>query len=1823
MLNLEGYQDASLLYQGSRTLVYRASRSRDRQSVIVKVLRNPHPSVNELIQFHNQYVLTQTLDHSAIVTPLALERYTNGYALVLPDTGMVSLAADWPQTERSLTEFLDVALQLTQSLHYLNGQQILHKDIKPANILIHPTTRRLKLIDFSIASLLPREQQQLANPNRLEGTLAYISPEQTGRMNRGIDYRTDFYSLGVTLYELLTGLLPFEGDDPMALIHCHIAQTCLSPQIFPDPQGKPYPQTVAEIILKLMAKNPEERYQSALGLQHDLEQCQQQLEAKGEIPPFTLGTRDVCDRFLIPEKLYGREAEVETLLQAFARVSEKSEVGSWKSETETKAELVLVAGFSGIGKTAVINEIHKPIVRQRGYFVQGKFDQFNRTVPFSGVVQALRDLIGQLQQASNAEVARWRSQILAAVGEKGQVLLEVLPELARIIGEQPPVPDLSGQAAQNRFNLLLGKFLELFATPEHPLVIFLDDLQWADSASLNLLTVLLDKLAAASLLVVGAYRDNEVFPAHPLLLTLRDIEQQGTTLNTLTLTPLQADDVTALIADTLHCVPAAARPLTQLIMPKTQGNPFFTTQFLQGLYAEGLFSFDRAVGHWQCDLSQVQELALTDDVVAFMVRRLQALPMATQTVLKHAACLGNHFDLQVLALICETSPATIAQDLWQSLQAGFVLPQSETYKFFQGESGSTSTPAQLSTGDRTNASPVQSLELTYRFLHDRVQQAAYALIPDAEKPQTHYRLGRLLLAQLDPEDRAAHIFELVGQLNQGIDLISAPEERQELAQLNLLASRKARSGTAYQATLDYATLSLQLLGEMAWQQDYARTLELHELGAEAAAILGEFGIMEDWIETVLAQTITPLERITVSVIRMQALTGQSRFLEAIAWGQTLLAELGVALPEAVTPDYLHGAIATLQAQMGEQTLDTLLELPAMTDPQQLAIMQIAGRLIPACYLASSPLFPVLAILQVQRSLTYGNAPTSSTGYADYGMFMLNFQQDIATSNQFGQLAYQLAAAAPDPTIRAITFVPVGFYLYHHQQALRETLPIFRQGYEAAIDVGKFDYVGHHIQGFCTNAFWSGQPLRALELQIRDYQQILAQFKLSMSQVYCDIIAQTVQTFLNSDSVSPLFTRTDEDKWREETIAARGMTQLFYFYLHRAMVQFFQGEYLLAQNDIEHAQKFLEGGIAMTCEAGLYFYHSLISLALAAGDSNVAVDHQQITQNQTQLKARADHAPMNYHHKWALVEAEKCRVLDQKLAAIEWYEQAIAGAKEHQYLQDEALANERAALFYLAWDKTQIAATYLQQAYNCYAQWGAKAKTAQLTTQYPHLLQPILQPIPTEIQTQTTSASSRSLDTITTNTALLDLTSAIKAAQVISGEIELDALLVQLMAIVLENAGADQGALALHNNDDWEIVVQVQQEQVKRCAIALDQAETVPKTILNTVKQTQKSVLIHELARNTQFMGDPYFQTHQPQSICCLPMLNQGQLIGLIYLENQLTTHVFTENRVEILNLLTTQAAISIEKARLYRRLEDYSHTLESQVEQRTQELQQNNQQLQHTLQNLQRTQAKLLQAEKMSSLGQMVAGITHEINNPINFITGNLKHARQYFQDLLALVDLYEQEFPKTSAAIVNQRVEMELDFLRDDLSELLTSMQTGSDRIYQIILGLRNFSRLDEAQQKRVDIHEGLDNTLMMINHHLRGDRQTSEITVQKQYGQLPLINCYPSQLNQVFLQLFNNAIDALRLADFEVEPRLIIKTQKGSNQHIEIVITDNGLGMDENAQNRMFDPFFTTKPVGQGTGLGMAIVHQIITEQHQGTIRCTSTQGQGTEFVIGLPLS
>jgi predicted ATPase/signal transduction histidine kinase len=1787
-VQLSGYQTGKLIYTGTRTLVYQGQRQSDDQPVVIKLLRNEYPTFSELLQFRNQYTIARNLDIPGIIRPYSLEYYRNSYALVMEDCGGISLNHCEPLT---LEESLSIAIQLADILHGLHQNRVIHKDIKPANILIHPQSKQVKLIDFSIASLLPKETQEIKNPNGLEGTLAYISPEQTGRMNRGIDYRSDFYSLGVTLFELLTGKLPFLSTDPMELVHCHIAK---------QPSSvirEEMPPVVVDIVLKLMAKNAEDRYQSSLGLKFDVENCLYQLKETGKIEVWEIGKRDVCDRFMIPEKLYGREKEVQTLLEAFERVANGT------------SELMLVAGFSGIGKTAVVNEVHKPIVRQHGYFIKGKFDQFNRNIPLSAFVQAFRDLMGQLLSESDTQLQTWKTKILRALGENAQVIIEVIPELEPIIGVQPPAPELSGTAAKNRFNLLFQKFIQVFATKEHPLVMFLDDLQWADSASLKLMQLLMGESPTGYLLMIGAYRDNEVFPVHPLMLTLDEVGQAGATVNTITLEPLSHTSLNQLVADTLSCAEGLAQPLTELVAQKTKGNPFFTTQFLKALHQDELITFDVQSGHWQCDLVRVREAALTDDVVEFMVQQLQKLSLATQEVLKLAACIGNQFDLKTLAIVSEQSESEAADALWKALQEGLVIPQSETYKFFQAHNSESSDSAKPTLRDRSS-----EIIVSYKFLHDRVQQAAYSLIPEDQKQQTHLKIGQLLLEKTSDSQQEENILTIVYHLNIGIPFLSQKCDRDRLAHLNLSAGEKAKSSTAYFAALEYFRIGIDLLDSDCWHSQYDLTLHLYTGAAEAEYLNSNFAASRVLIDLALSQAKSLLHRVKLEEIKIQSYVVQNQLKEALSIGIKTLQVLGITLPK--NPNNTHVLISFIKTKIAllGKSVKFLENLPEINDPSQLYSLKLLMNIAPAASLYGSLQFPVILFSLIQLSVRFGNSKIAAFAYASYGLMLCDQLRDIELGYRFGKLALTMLDRFDAREIHGRVHWMFNATIRPWKEPIQTTVIPLLAAMHSALDSGDLEFFGYANNLYSVHLFVTANHLEIVDRNLGNNLDIIKKARLDNNIIVPAFVRQMALNLMTPSETGYsrysdiLSNQCIEDSTQNNSdfLSTFNYCKTFLAYLFGH----YQDAIIYSYECYQYKNK-MPGLIYFSITL---FYQSLALLADLHKCSKIdqRKSLKQVDLNQKEIQYWAHHCPENYQHQYDLVEAEKYTFFGKYTNSITYYDRAITGAKANGYIQEEALANELAAKFYLNWGKEKVAASYMQEAYYCYAKWGALAKTNDLEQRYPDLLRPILQqaaqtlnPLETlaslaapNLFIHTSTQNSRSSST-SINTAL-DFAAILKASQSLSSTIQLDELLNQLTHIILQNSGADRCALILpSSNGEWQLQAIATPEKIELCSEPLENNPHLPIKLIQYVKNTQELVVIDNLKTDLPVIGE-YLMRQQPNSILCLPLLSKGQLCGILYLENRSTVGVFTKHHLLILNFLCTQAAISLENARLYQQAQDYTQQLEQ-------------------------SQLQLVKSEKMSALGNLVAGVAHEINNPVGFIAGNLQPAQDYVKDLLGLLDLYAEEYPKPTETIEEEIEAIDLEFLREDLPKLIGSMKEGTDRISHISTSLRTFSRADSDRPTLFNLHDGIDSTLLILKHRLKVSDCRPAIEVIKNYGDLPQINCFAGQLNQVFMNLIANAIDAI---DEGVEtgkisqPCIQIHTEALENS-VVIRIKDNAMGMPEEVKSRIFDHLFTTKSVGKGTGLGLAIARQIVVEKHGGILSCSSEVGKGTEFAIQLPLT
>jgi predicted ATPase/signal transduction histidine kinase/tRNA A-37 threonylcarbamoyl transferase component Bud32 len=1866
-LTLPGYDITEVIHPGVNTIVYRGVSQLQREPVILKVIRAEYPSLEQIARLKHEYRITENLDLEGVVKFLRLESYQNRLVLVSQDFGGMSLKKFLNGESQPIDTFLEIAIQLAKALVSLHTHHIIHKDVKANNIIINPETKECKLTDFSIASCLLQETPQLPSANQLEGTLAYMSPEQTGRMNRTVDYRSDFYSLGVTFYEMLTGRLPFESDDPLELIHCHIAKFPTSiPKLNPE-----VPSVIAAIVSKLMAKNAEERYQSAAGLLADLETSLKEWKTTGKISEFLPGEQDRAAQLNIPQKLYGRECEVSTLLAAFERVTgnhvetkhDKSlqstldatpvqsnhatSVTSPIQNPKSKIEMILVSGYSGIGKSSLVNEIHKPIVRQRGYFISGKFDQLGRSVPYASIVEAFKSLMQQLLTENAQQLQIWKKKITSALGANGQIVIDVIPQLEYIIGKQPQVTQLGATESLNRFNRVFQAFIQVFTQPEHPLVLFLDDLQWADSASLKLIQLLMTNPDSQYLLFIGAYRDLEVNPTHPLIQTLHEIEQAGTIINNIVLRPLAPSHVQQIVVDTLggtenlkltadargctwtsicvhpHASTIQINTLSKLLYHKTQGNPFFLTQLLKTLHQEKLLRFDFTSTSWQWNVQDILATGITDkSIVELLVGNIQKLPLNTQTLLKLAACIGARFSLNVLATISEQSLLNTTEVLQPALQQGLVLPLNGEYK----------VPL-LFADEELNSLGFNDSSVTYRFLHDRVQQAAYSLIPEEEKKVTHLKIGELLLRKTQREELESNIiFDIVNQLNVGIDKLTEPSEKDELARLNLIAGRRAKAAAAYEGTFKYLNIGIELLPGDSWHHQYNLTLTFYELATEAAYLTGKFEQMEEWADIVLQEAKTILDQVKVYEVKIQTLIAQAKLLEAIKLGLQVLELLDIKLPEAPSDLDIQQALEETATHLQGKNISDIVNLPLMSDAYKLAAIRMLSSMVTPTFVAAPTLYLLTMLLQVKLSIQYGNAPFSTFAYASYGLILQDTAQDIEASYQFGKLALSLMERLNAVELTAKTCLVVAVSTTHIKEHLLHTLPLFQKAYSGGLENGDLEYASLALLYQSQYSYFIGKELASLEREIATTRGALTQIGQTGVLKYHKNLQQALLNLLGRSEIPYRLVGEvyNEDKMLPLYLEGNDLSGLHFLYAHKLILCYLFGELDSAVDNANLAQKYLDGVIGLLHVPIFHFYDSLARLGIYF-DSESTQQREILTTVQGNLEKLyhwAYYAPMNFQHKYDLVEAERCQALGQYYQAMDYYDKAIAGAGQNGYIQEEALANERAALFYLRLGKHKIAKTYMTDAYYSYIKWGAIAKVRDLEKHLPNLI--IRSIAPTEVieDKHRTIVSTVSKVTGSTSTAsqILDLATVIKASSAITSEINLENLPLKLLHIIVENAGAQKGCLLLDKNNEFvvEAIDKIENNDIiNQQGIPVAECEEIPQKVINYVTKTQEILVIRDAILDPLSEKDPYIQQNQCKSILCVPIIYQGTFIGIFYLENNLISGAFTPARLELIKILASQAAIAIKNARLYA-AEQYKSQM---LQQAQEQLLQQAQDLEAALKKLQQTQSQLVHTEKISSLGQLVAGIAHEVNNPVNFINGNLTHTHHFINDLINHLQLYQQYYPNPVPQIVESAETIDLNYLIKDLPKMIDSMKLGTTRIKDIMQSLRNFSRADGDDKRAANIHEGIDSTLLILGHRLNVKPERPAIQIIKDYGNLPLVECYPGALNQVFMNLLANAIDSIEESNqgksyHEINNQITIRTTT-EGDWVRISISDNGSGMNEVVKQKLFNAFFTTKPEGKGTGLGLSISHRIITEHHGGTLDCISSPGEGATFVIRIPLT
>src|SRR6267378_8103368 len=1270
MMDLTGYELETLRDSGEFVL----SRARQLGNPVpVLVLVAERPASASLKRLEHEYALAADLDPKWAARPLALARHNGNAALVLDDSGNepLDLILSRPL---ELVRFLRLAISLATALGQVHWHGLIHKDIKPANVLVD-AAGNVRLTGFGIASRLTREHQAPAPPEGIAGTLAYMAPEQTGRMNRSIDSRSDLYSLGVTLYQMLSGILPFSASDPMEWVHCHIARQ----PVPPGERLKDVPAPVFAIILKLLAKTAEDRYQTASGVEADLRKCLTELESLGHVGAFTLGAHDTSDRLLMPEKLYGRDRERQALLDAFDQVV----------ATGTPI-LVLVSGYSGIGKSSVVNELDKAVVRPRGFFISGKFDQHKRDIPYATIAQAFQTLTRQILSKSDAEVDRWRETIRAAVSPNGQLIVNLIPELEFVIGKQPPIPELPPTEAQARFHMVFRSFLGVFARKEHPLALFLDDLQWLDGATLRLLGDLARHPDVSHFLLIGAFRDNEVGRSHPLVQALDDIRESGAIVRDIVLTPLSLDDLTAFVADTLHCTEATAAPLARLLHEKTLGNPFFAIQFLTALREEHLLAFDAREEVWTWDLDRIHARGFTDNVVDLMVDKLKRLPAATQEALEQLACLGNSADIATLSIVYGKPVDRAHLDLWDAVLLGFVV----------------------------------RLEGSFKFVHDRVQEAAYSLIPAGSRAEAHLRIGRALLARMARGEIADRTFDVANQLNSGISLVTDWNEKQQIAELNLRAARRAKASTAYSSACAYLSAATALLDPQGWESRHDLAFGVWLERAECEFLGGRFDAAERLIEELLRRGASRIDKAAAYRIKIDLHVVKSENAQAIDSALECLRLFGIDMPAHPTSEQVHAEYESVWRSLGGRLIGSLIDLPLMSDPEVQAVMRVLSVLFAPAIFTDLNLTFLHLCKMVNLSLRYGSTDAAAVGYVWFGILLGPLFRRYEEGYDFGKLACDLVEKHGFAASRAKTYFAMEI-LVLWTQPIATAFRYLESAFRAGIETGDLTIACYSRNHKVTDLLLQGDPLdevwreaeRGLELVRKARFRDVADILVSQQRFILDMQGRTsaFSTFSGEGF--------DESAFESQLNDDRMSTMVCWYWILKLQARFISGDYEAAIAASQEAKRLLWSSVGHIQLLEYHYYTALAVAALYRGAASAGEQRELLTAHLEQLREWSQNGSASFRDRFELVAAEIARIEGRDLDAMQLYEQTIRSARENGFVQSEGVANEIAGCFYLERGLETNGNVHLRNARACFAQWGAGGKVRQLDLRYPRLAAP--------------------------------------------------------------------------------------------------------------------------------------------------------------------------------------------------------------------------------------------------------------------------------------------------------------------------------------------------------------------------------------------------------------------------------------------------------------------------------------------------------------------
>ncbi len=1880
MINLEGYQILSLLHRGNRSTIYKGVRNTGKIPVIIKVPFIHPGDPDEITGIHKEFQLVRNIDHPNIVKYYAIEKTSEGPALILEDFNAIGLTKIISDEGFDVKTFLNISIQIVNGLEAIHDQNIIHKDLNPDNILINPLNFIVKIIDFSISSVFAKDVSSVLPLSRPEGTFAYIAPEQTGRINRGIDQRSDLYSTGVSFYEMITGKKPFTAENPLELIHCHLAKIPSAPKkIQPS-----IPDSISDIIMKLLSKNPEDRYQSCRGLKYDLERCRQEMENHDYIRSFHLGEKDYFQHIRFPEQLIGRENEISFIRKVFERIK------------TNKAEMILISGPAGIGKTALVKEVERLVSQQNAFFISGKFDQLKTDIPYSALSEAFGKWVRHLLILDNDDSAWWKQRLVKNFGQNLHALVEIIPDLEKFVGKQKPVTKLGLLEEQNKFKILMQKFFRIISIPERPLVFFLDDLQWGDKQTLKMLEICMEDPLLKNTLIIGAFRESEIDASHQLNGILKKAGQTSSSIVIIKLGPLDIENLKKFVVRCTNQNSVIASPLAVFLFERTNGNPFETMEFFKWLELKNFLKLEPNTGVWFWNGSDTDTSKIPLGIIDLLTKRFKNLPPDIKKILSWAACIGNEFGFQLLQDILDDSSIDLRKILAVCVNETFIAPVQP-----------------ITTCDTM---PCNNVEESYRFVHDKIHVAAYELISEQQRIAIHSKIGKSLLKQAGSGAINQNIFNIVNHLSLSKRLIKSSDDRITYAELCIAASLKAKSSGAFPSAFFYIRSAIDIMGESGWELNHKLMLSLYSKGVKVAYLCGNTETMEQWGTFVNQRSENLLDQIEVFEVFIQAKISEHKLLDAVNLAIIILKKLDITFPSKPSAFKTFLAVLKTLGMIRGKSPERLMNLPEMTHPEKIAISGILYHAGSAAYFAHPEMLPLFILRLVQISVRYGNSDFSPIGYAGLGMILGSIFGRLNLGFRYGRLAMDLAESFNNQAIKSTISFLFNHFIRHWKESIHKIVPDFTTSYQSGLDSGNFIYAAYCAQAYSGYGLVSGIELGKLKNDMAFYSNAINQIRQETALHLNDIFYQTALKLIEkSDNPIELSGDAyDEHKMIPLYRTAGDKTATFCLYFEKLFLCYIFNDLENAHTNAVLAKEHIEGVLGTFYIPLFYFYESLILTGLYPGAKGFQKKwtKKRVHGNTRKLKNWASYAPENHLHRVLLIEAELARVLGKSNKAMEKYDQAIEAANRNGFIQEKALAQELAFKYYLSASKNTIAKAYLENSLNSYERWGAGSKVLDLFEKHKHLINIFHRTSGKYISDvkyeQKWKLPYHYFPLHNPSAGQLDIATVIKASQAISGEVELERFLTRMMNIILENAGAQRGYFITIENDNLKIEAFSDIENSFADILhplPLDDHCQVPVSMIRFVAKSGDSVVLPSNNYKNLFEKDQYLKQKMPASILCTPIRLKEKVIGVLYLENRIIKGAFTKDRIGILRILLSQAAISLENARLFTKIQRMNVNLNQEANERKlaqHALKESKERLKTILDSVQagimiiNTENHQIVDANPAALNLIGAPKSEVIGRPCyEFLCGDFKGERtvinfkpsesniegfiatakgdkipvlktltsihldnrlHVLESFIDIKKLKAAESERTNLlAQLQQSQKMEAigrlaGGIAHDFNNILTSIigftelslddiekesmvyenlqevSKAGFRAKELVKQILTFARQSKTEKKPVQISSIVRETIKFLRSSL-----PTIIEIHQELNSDESVLADPTQIHQILMNLCTNANHAMQgqggilsillNETFLDENFMRQHAMHNSGRFLNLTISDTGCGMSHEVVERIFDPYFTTKEIGDGTGLGLSVVRGIV-KSYGGLITVKSQPGKGTSFHVYLPV-